>query len=348
MTSRISITRPDPADVLRAYSAEGDPAERGLLYAREIDPIIAKGDRLDFNRVKLQAGNTLGTLVGDIISQRTLAIMVSRRPVLANIVTDFSDEQAKLGQTVTTRAVGLPTVQNFGGTVSETSDVDYDVTMSAHKEVRFTYSPAEYLGTSRDLVGEHSQANALALGNHLVDFVAALITDAFTSEATGAASAKDYTAVVAATKALNAAGAPDFGRFGWVNGDYAEALKNDEVVMQSWDKDNTSAYGHWKNIHGFENIWEFPALPDNSINLIGFYGQKNAILLTTRVMINPEALTAAGYPGIIRVVTDPVTGLSVVSNQWVDQSTLELNDRLIILYGGARGLVTAGHKNVTS
>jgi hypothetical protein len=346
--ANVQITGEDQADVLMAYSREKNPMKRGLIYRKELDPLLAKGERLDFQRLPLKASNTLGDLVGDIISQRTLAVMVSRRPMLANIVTDFSSENAKLGQTVTTRAVGLPTVQNFGGTVSETADTDYDVTMSAHKEVRYTFTAPEYLGTGRDLIGEHSEAMSLALGNHLVDFVAGLITDAFTSETTGAGSTKDYVAITAACKALNAAGAPDFARFGWVNGDFAEAMKNDEVVMTSWDKDNTSAYGHWKNIHGFENIWEYPALPANTINLIGFFGQRNSLLLATRVMINPEALIGAGYPGVIAVVQDPVTGLAVVQNRWIDQTTLALNTRLIILYGGARGLVTAGHKFVTS
>lgn len=345
---RIEITSSDVGDVLRAYSASRDPRERGRLYRKELDPILAKGDRIAFERVPIDATNTLGTLVGNIISQRTLATLVSMRPMLLDVVSDFSDEAARLNQAVYSRAVGLPTVQNFGSAASETADVDYPVTLSAHKEVLFSFTAAEYTGTGRNLVAEHSNALAVALGNHLVDTVAALITDAFTSETTGAAATKSFSDITAAAKALNSAGAPDYDRFGWVNSDFAEALSNDEVLMEYFSGDNGSAYSRWNNVKGFGRITEFPALPANSVNLIGFFGQRNALLLATRIAVNPAELIGAGYPGVLQVVTDPVTGLSVVQNNWIDSSTLAINTRLILLYGCARGLVGAGHKFVTS
>lgn len=344
----VTITKEDTNAVLAAYAAEPDPMVRGRIYAAELDPILAKGQRIAFERLPVQAANSLGTLVGDIVSQRTLATLASRRPMLLNVVTDFSNEQAFLDQSVKTRTIGLPTVGNFGAAASDRADTDYTVTLSAHKQVQFSLTAANYNSTGRDLVREHSDAMALALGNHMVDAVAALITDAFTSETTGAGSTKNYTDVTAATKALNAAGAPDMERFMWVNSDFAEALRNDETVMENWDKQNTSGYARWKNIHGFGEINEYPALPGNSVNLIGFGFQRNALLLASRVAINPQDLLGAGYAGTLKVVQDPISGLAVVSNQWITQDTLALNDRLILLYGVARGIVAAGHKFVTS
>lgn len=344
----VAIVAEDTNDILRGYlSAKNDHRKRGEIYRRELDPRIAKGERIAFERLPLSAANSLGTLVGDIISQRTLATLVSRRPLLRDVVTDFSDEQARLGQTVQTRAVGLPTIQNFGAAATDAAVTDYPVTLSAHKQALFTFTAAEYNSTGRDLVAEHSLALSTALGNHLVDTVAALITDAFTSETTGAGSTKTFSDLTGATKALNAAGAPDFGRNAWVNSDFAEALSNDEV-MDGFSGDRGSAYSTWRNVKGFENVSEFPALPGNSVNLIGFAFQRNALLLATRLALNPAELIGAGYPGTLQTISDPVTGLSVVSNMWIDQGTLAMNARLILLYGCARGLVGAGHKFVTT
>ena len=50
----------------------------------------------------------------------------------------------------------------------------------------------------------------------------------------------------------------------------------------------------------------------------------------------------------LKPVTDPVTGLSVVSNQFIGASDLAINDRLIILFGCARGLLTGGQKWVSA
>lgn len=344
----VAIVTEDTNDILRGYlSAKNDHRKRGEIYRRELHGRLDKGERLAFERLPLSATNSLGTLVGDIISQRTLATLVSRRPLLRDVVTDFSDEQARLAQVVQTRAVGLPTVQNFGSSASNAAVTDYPVTLSAHKEVLFSFTATEYNSTGRDLVAEHSLALSTALGNHLVDTVAALITDAFTSETTGAGSTKTFSDLTAATKALNTAGAPDFGRNAWVNSDFAEALANDEV-MDSFAGDRGSAYATWRNVKGFENVSEFPALPGNSVNLIGFAFQKNALLLATRLALNPAELIGAGYAGTLQTISDPITGLSVVSNMWIDQATLAINARLILLYGCARGLVGAGHKFVTS
>lgn len=345
----ITIEKEDTNNVLRAYlSANNDPVRRGELFRKELNPILEKGDRIAFERLPLSADNSLGTLVGNIISQRTLATLVSRRPLLMDVVTDFSSEGARLNQTVYSRAIGLPTVQNFGASPTDSAVTDYPVALNAHKQALFTFTAAEYNATGRNLVAEHATALSTAIGNHLVDAVAALITDAFTSETTGAASNKTFSDLTTATKLLNVAGVPDFGRRMWINSDFAEALSNDEVVMEHFDGNSTEAYSRWKNVKGFESITEYPGMPNNSVNLIGFAFQKNALLLATRVAINPAELVSAGYPGSIAVVTDPISGLSVVVNSWIDQSTLAVNTRIIVLYGVARGLVGAGHKFVTS
>lgn len=346
------IAREDLSSVSQAYLSAASPMEKGLVYRKEIDPILAKGDRFPFEQLKLQpitidgqhisAVNALGTLVGNIISQRTLALIVSRRPMLLQVVTDFSPEQARLNQTVYTRAIALPTVQNFGAAPTDTADTDYPVALNQHKEARFQYLASEYNATGRNLVKEHSDALSLAIGNYMVDEVAKLITAAFTLTAqVGAANTKDYASITGACKALNVGGVPDMDRFGWVNSDVAESLRNDELVMAMFSHGG-GAYAQWNKIEGFEQITEFPALPANVINLIGFFFHKNALLVASRVHADVQAMIGAGYPGRLQTVTDPVTGLSVVSNQWIVQDTLAINDRLILLFGCARGNPAVG------
>ena len=345
---KVEVVQPDINDCLRGYQSAKSPVDAGHIYRREFKAILDKGERIPFERFPVDAANVLGTVAGNLIAQRTLDLMVSRRPVLQNVLTDFSDQQARKGQTVYTRAVGIPTINDFGTGATDTADTDYSVTLSAHKESHYAFTAAEYLSTNRNLVEEHAEALAMGLGNHLVDAVAALITDAFTSETTGAASGKDFSALTTAAKALNVAGAPDANRAMWINGDFAEALSNDELIMEYLGGDNRSAYGHWVNIKGFAHVWEFPALPANAVNLIGFAFHRNALVLATRVADNPERLAGAGYAGVLQVITDPVTGLSVLSDRWITQATRAVNTRLDVLYGCARGAVTAGHKFVSA
>lgn len=300
------------------------------------------------NKTTILGTNTLGTLVGDIISQRALDLVVSRRPQLTGVITDFSSTPARLNQTIYTRNVGLPTVQNFGSAASATDDTDYTVTLDQHKQTLYTFTAAEIEGTTRDLVGEHSEALAVALGNSMVDAVAALITDAFTSETVVASSSVDFTTIAGVTKTLNNAGAPDSYRFGWVNEDVAEALKNDEVVVLNYDSSIKTSYGHWINLMGFRDVWEFPALPANSVNLTGFFGSRNTLIIAARPPFNPAELAGVEYPGSLRVITDPVSGLSVMNNIWIDQASLAINARMIVIYGVARGNVAGGHKLVSS
>jgi phage I-like protein len=350
--TEVKLTREDIARVCKAYIEAKTPIDKGLVYREEINARLDKGEIIPFrdiqDRLPLDAANTLGTLVGNIITQRTLALIYAKRPQIRGVTTDFSDQGARLNQTVYTRTVGIPTVQDFPlGAAQARADVDYPVPLNLAKQVLYTLQANEYQATARDLVREQSEALAVGLGNYLVDTVAALITANFASNTVVATSAVDYPAIIKITAALNKAGVPE-PRTAWVNSDVAESMREDEVVMANFDRNNTSGYAHWTNIEGFTDIWEYPSLPDNAINLTGFFNHANALLIAARVILNPEQIIGAGYPGRLQTVTDPVTGLSVVSNQWVEQQSLAVNDRLIALFGCARGNLTCGYRMLSA
>lgn len=346
--STVEITREDPTASLKAYQAEQSPIARGRIYLKELDPILAQGDLIPFDRAVFTADNTLGTLVSDIVSQRTLAQVQRSNPLLNSVTTDFSVEQGSLGAVVYTRVVGEPTVDNFAANPSPANETDFPVTLSNHKQVSFAFPVTETLGTNRNLVAEYSDSLSYALGNHLVGALAALITTDFTDATIKTAANTDWPVVAAINKALTTQGAPGFGRFAWINSDVAETLITDEIPVSSLVGPNDFAYAHWRNRFGFSDIWELPSLPANTINLTGFFGQKSSLLISTRVPVHAEGLLARGYKGTMKVVTDPVTGLSVVSNQWVDQRSLTLSTRLVIIYGVARGILDNGHRLVSA
>lgn len=347
----VEIIKADTKDLLRGFIMASNPRERGAFFRKELSPLIDKGENIT-HRIPVEATNTLGTLINTLVSQRTLELVVSKRPQLKGVVTDFSDEVKALNDVVKTRTIGLPTVQTFGGTVSATADTDVTVTLDLHKEVRYTFTAAEVVGTSRNLVAERSEAMAVALGNSMVDALAALCNESnfgTGNQTIKATASTDFTTITAIAKAMNVAGVPDTYRFGWVNSSVAEALRNDEIVMANFDRGPlASAYGHWTNLVGFNDVWEYPALPNNSVNLTGFFGSRSALIIASRIPRDPSSISAAGYPGILTVVTDPVTGLSVLNNEFVAADTFDVNCRMICLYGVDLGQASCGHTLVSA
>ncbi|MHB8520722.1 MAG: phage protease [Limisphaerales bacterium] len=338
----VQVTRESYKDVLRGYISAKTPRERGHVYRKELDARLAAGERIPMDAFPIDAANSFGTLVGNIISQRTLSLIFSRRPALTAFVNDFSDQPAAYNQEIITRTVGLPSLAAFGAASTDTADTDYPVTLDQLKQVQFEFAATDYAATHRDLIKEHSDALAFALGNALMDAVAALITSAFTAKTTKASASVNYTDIITQTTVLNKAGAPDGARVAMVNADVAQSMRNDEIVMANFNRNNSSAYAHWQNLEGFNDIWEYPALPTNLQNLTGFFAHRDALILAARVLTDPTTLIGAGYPGKLAVVTDPVNGLSVLSNQYIDQATLKIVDRLIVLYGASRGNLVCG------
>lgn len=354
----VEIIQADTNDVLRGYMAAGNPRDKGSFYAREIKPRIEKGENVlaRANRIPMEASNALGTLVNALVSQRTLDLVYSARPQLKGVVTDFSDEVKSVGDTVKTRTLGLPTMQNFGGTVSDTADTDVTVTLDLLKEVKYTFAVTEYAATQRDLIKEHAEALSVGLGIGIVDAMAALITEGnfgstSATQTIKAATSVDFSTITGIAKAMNALGVPPLGRFAWVDESVAEALSNDELVMEYFDRSSlANAYGHWRNIKGFENIWEYPALPANSCNLIAFFAHRSALIVAARIPENPTTVGSGTYIGRIGVVTDPISGLSVLTDEYTD-SSWNVSSRLVSLFGvdvGNGGNTGVGHTLVSA
>lgn len=346
MPPHAQIIREDTLHALRAFHATKNPRMRGELFARELSPRLDAGEPLPVS-LALKGAQDVGTLAGDLVSQRTLELVFSKRPMLGAVSADFSDDVANYNQRIYTRTVAAPTVQNLGGAVSEATDTDLELQLDLLKEVRFEFTALEWAATTRNLVQEHAEVMAVALGSYLVDQLALLITDAFTAETIKASNAVDYSTVSGITAAMNTAGVPDTGRFGTVSSAVADGFRNDDIIMEYANRDSANAYAVWKKFEGFENVWEFPALPDNSIHLTGFFASRSALLLATRLLARPSFFADMAYPGRLEVITEPVSGLSVLSNTYVSQADFKIGTRLILLAGVVRGQIACGHKLVS-
>lgn len=351
----VETIKADTRTVLREYCAlqARAPREAGDLYLRELSGRIGAGENL-IRSAPVSASNALGTLATSMVAQRSLELVFSKRPMLRGVVTDFSDELANLNDTITTRYPGaLPTVKALNSTPSETDDTDAPVVLDQLVEAKYTYTAAEVASTSRDLVVEHAEALAVSMGNAIADSLAALITEVnfgatSATQTVKAAAAVDFSTLASINRAMNDADLPDTYRFGWVNTDVAESLENDSLLTSYLDRSpSPSAYAHWRGVRGFSDVWEFPALPANTINLIGFFALRSALIVSARLPQNPESMRPGLYRGKIVPIVDPVTGLSLLLDQYGD-TNWNVISRVVSLYGVAVGNPAAGHTLVSA
>jgi hypothetical protein len=92
----------------------------------------------------------------------------------------------------------------LNSTASETDDTDASVVLNQLVEAKYSYTAAEVASTSRDLVVEHAEALAVAIGNSIADALAALITETnfgatAATQTVKAAASTDFTTLAAIT-----------------------------------------------------------------------------------------------------------------------------------------------------
>jgi hypothetical protein len=298
-----------------------------------------------------------------------------RVPMLINaFATDFSDEKAKLNQTVNARIAGLPTVQNYdattgyknGATDGKTLLTDVPVTIDQHKHVpiKLDFLDMESTVQQIKLLDESTMNCGFVLAKSIVDYCLGLCKAAnFSEKTTLSAANSDKDMLETVRKAMNAKGAMTNGRFGIVNSDVFSALDGDSRISSKdyqGQQMGEEALGYLKGLQGFSNIWEYPDMPDNSENQTAFFGTKESIVLATRIPSSPEEVAkAAGIPQIasFETMTDEDTGLTLLGIKWVEQGTFDVYFTVSVMYGavagkqgGSAGDLTdyAGHRLVTA
>ncbi|PYS91131.1 MAG: hypothetical protein DMF62_03230 [Acidobacteria bacterium] len=291
-------------------------------------------------------------------------------PQLKSFSTDFSSAGAVLNQTVIARISKVPAVAAYdpvtgyknGATDVNTIVEDVPVTIDSHQHVPVKIGYLQSISTKRDLYSEAIKNIGFALGKAMVDSCLAKVVAAnFTNQTveTTAATSRDTLSKV--TLAMNIKGAALL-RYGITSSAFYNKLDEDARITSGdyhGQQRSSGPYGHLTNVAGFQDIWEYPAMPAPA-NLSAFFYDKRAIVVATRLPADIQNIaSSAGIPKIaaFETVQDPDSGLSLLGIRWMEPGTFDVYVTITILWGskagaqgGAAGSITdyAGHRVVTA
>jgi hypothetical protein len=293
-------------------------------------------------------GNTLGTTNGALIAQQALATLFAMFPALRQITTDFSDKGGKLNQTVNSRVIipttAIPFVAANGYVETDQVAVDVPVLIDTHIHATYAVTDLEASSTDLNLVAQFAAAQAHALGKKLMDLLFAFITAARFAQSYNVTPANfDRDDFVKLRTKLNKLNVPDLNRFSILNSDYYEGPSLDStIVANAGSGADTVKSGRVPPVHGFE-VSEYSSLPDNAENLAGIAGNKEALIIATRLPEQPSSSTP--IPGIITSVTEPNSGLTVQQRAYYDMKLAKEVRSLTLLVGIGSGLTNTAENN---
>lgn len=341
----------------------------GRIYKEQIKPLLDKG--IDFPLMAADyagadgaASNNLGVLSGTLVAQRTLELYKFEFPVLGAISTDFSDQPAQFGQTTTTRIIVVPAVLSYDNTldasgrpkgytiVTPAQTVDAPITLNKHRAVDVVFDANTLASTSRNLFAEQAEANAYALGLDIVNALYAIITPANFGNNAGDNVPFSIPQInygrptfSKAKRVLNLQGVPQTNRFALSSSYMQEQLEQDPtlVSLAVFQKPEIITDAQLPLINKFRP-YEAPNLPATAVPGVGngtlaaFFAHKTALLMQSRIPNDWSTVLGpgAGY-GMVSVVTNPDTGLSVLLVQFSNPQSAHAEYRLALIYGMAKG-----------
>lgn len=213
-----------------------------------------------------------------------------------------------------------------------------DVTLDTRLTSQATYTDAEVSGKNIDwdavIAKLADELFALTIQTVLGHVVAANYT--FSAAAlTGAASTFAYNDFDALHATLNGRKVARDGRFMLLDPAYMDALAQDTTIVGANILGNTEGIqeGRFTRLGGFD-MYESFHIPGNSVNMVGVYGRKDAILWATGMIDLTDNARAAGVRQEIAV--DPETGISFSVRFGYDQH-IEKN---VITVGNLFGVET--------
>jgi hypothetical protein len=284
--------------------------------------------------------NSNATVNSPLIAQTALTTLLAKFPILNRIATDFSSASVKFNQDIVTHIVTPTVAHDFdpatGYVPDDQAQVDVTVKIDKHAYAGYAISDVERSSSEIDLNQRYADKVAYALGRKVSDDLMALIVNAnFNHKSEYAQAAFGRDAVVDIGTKLNKRFIPDMGRFMFVNSDYYNALQKDEALYKAYitpAASNVVVSGMLPDVNGFTVI-EYSALPENSERLVGFAGIRESLIMAARV---PDVPANTGDT-VIRVVTDPRTGLSMQVRDRYDGRLGKQEVSFTLMYGFAPG-----------
>jgi hypothetical protein len=286
--------------------------------------------------------NTLGTTNGILIAMKALETLLAKLPFLGQITQDFSDQKAKLNQTIITHVVtpaqAIPFDPAVGYAASPRTQIDVPVTITDHVHHTYAIGVQEASSTAINLIERFAVTAAYSVGQALVNKVCALIKAAAFPNASvfplgAGGDGFDRKCLIKCGVALGKRFVPPVGRFALLNSDYYGSLANDlTVVAQLYNQgQNAIQSGLLSNVHGFD-VSEYVALPDNGENLVGIAGTVDSLVLATRIPDDPGEGNAVVD---ISTITDPKSGISMQMREWYNADLAQYKRTYTLMFGAA-------------
>jgi hypothetical protein len=340
-------------DVLRALASTKpeDSAKRSEIYGRDIAPLLDKGLALG----PILASNSLGTLSGELITQRSLSLLKRTYPALSAFSTDFTGDNAAFDQTIRSRLRSIPSVTDYdtsrgGYQTSSATATDVPVVINGHKAVQISFNAGELARTDRDLFGEQAEGAHAAIAADLFDALLAVITPAnFANESAIALNNFSRASMSTISKALTARHVARAGRAGLLNLDYYEKLGQDSniVTLAAYQKPEVITEGELPRIAKIQpfEVEDFPT----DDNLVGFAGSPDSLVLATRVPSDyTKVMPGANGGGVVQYIQNPDLGFTVMLVQYVDHGAGAAFWRLAYMRGAAVGNGNCGQRIVSA
>lgn len=292
------------------------------------------------------ATNSLnGYSIGQIADMSLEALLPAMKR-LSWFTTDFSDEVADDGTTVTTRYPGTYTASDLttglDTNASNSSTTAVTVTLGAVTGVALEFTDYQYSVASIDLERVFIKPMVNAIVKNYQTTAMNLITAANYGNAafTGAASTFDADDVADLAGTLDGNDVMEGDRALFLSPTYYSALRKDNALLtNTLGSDENIRRGSVGEIFGF-NVVNCNYIPGNSENLVGFACSPQAIAIASRVPAVPQN----GY-GEYQNVTDPDSGFTFQIRRFYDENKLKWRLAGLYMGGASKALSGTGGAN---
>lgn len=303
--------------------------------------------------------NTPGTIVGAKIIQKALQLTFTKFPQLGLFSMGFKDldgnvQGANLNQDVYSRVLGVSPVTNFEAGASDFSWSDVPGKLRNYRQIHHRFTSAEVNSTDIDYIALSAEPMSIGLAQAIAASMVGLVSRAnFNSTVNSIPSyltvASGWTyanTLVPIIGALNDRGVPNNGkRFFLGNSSVNGGLLSDSTLVAALNNpSNAEAIRNGKlpQIQAGFSYDVYPNFQAADSNLIGFAGTPDSLMYIARAPKTPDEVfagAASRAPFVWGIVTDPMSGFSVLVQQWIE-TNMAVNTRLVWLDGFSVGNAT--------